>query len=171
MRDKLTKIIKHLVYALVSNVLYGFIVYFLYMALVGYSLLYVYLVNLALIILFLALDDVTLKAWESKRVLALIKKEKDIEKGYRTIQLYFDSFVSFKTILYVFYVFILIVAQMIDFYPALISEGLTNFIFANRYSILILIAFDQLIGQFSKDRGRMKKISEKLKKDLFDDQD
>jgi len=28
---------------------------------------------------------------------------------------------------------------------------LENFIFANRYSILLLIALDQLIGQFSKD--------------------
>ena len=82
-----------------------------------------------------------------------------------------DSFVSFKTVLYMFYIFILIFSQIIDFYPALVGENIGNFISANSYSILLLIALDQVIGQFSKDRERVGKISEKLKKDLVENQE
>jgi len=171
MFNKIKKITKHLLYAIASNVLYGFAVYYIYVSLVGQSLLYVYVVNLALIVLFLALDEGTLKMWESKKIVMQLKKEKDIKKSYRYIQLYFDAFVSFKTILYLFYIFVLIAAQIIDFYPAATNENLMNFVYANNYSILLLVAADQLAGQFSKDRGRIKKISAKIKKDLTESQE
>jgi len=168
MTKKTKKAAQHLLYAIISNVLYGLAVYYLYVLLIGYSPIYVYSANLALILLFLALDNAALKAWESKKMVLLIQKEKDLEKSYRTIQLYFDSFISFKTILYLFYIVIMIAAQTIDFFPAFISGDFKNFILANSYSVLLLIAFDQLIGQFSKDRQRIKGISEKLKRDVFE---
>ena len=158
MLNKIVIIIKHLIYAIISNILYGLAVFFLYKSLVGHSLLYVYIVNIALILIFLALDDTALNVWNSKKFILEIKKDKDIDKSYRYIQLYFDSFVSFKTILYLFYIFIVIVAQIIEFYPTLINKDLENFIIANRYSILLLIAFDQLILQFSNDKEKIKKI-------------
>jgi hypothetical protein len=149
---------------------YGVAVFGIYTALVGQSLLLVYLVNLALIIVFLALDEASLKIWDSKmkvaEKLARLKDEKEIEKNYRLIQLYFDSFVSFKAVLYLFYILILIIARVIEFYPALLSENLTNFVSANDYSILVLIAADQLVGQFSKDKAKIEKISAKFNKDF-----
>ena len=61
--------------------------------------------------------------------------------------------------------------QIIDFYPTIASEDISSFIHANSYSILLFIAFDQFIGQFSKDKERMNKISEKLKKSMTENQE
>jgi len=165
MLNKIMKLIKHLLYAVTSNVLYGVAVYYIYTALVGKSLVYVYLVNLVLIVLFLVLDEAVLRMWESEKFVMQLKNEKNFRKDYRYIKLYFDAFVSFKTILYLFYIFILFAAQIINLYPTLINENLVNFVFANNYSILLLIATDQLIGQFLKDKRRIKKISAEIEKD------
>jgi hypothetical protein len=171
MVNKIINIIKHLLYAIISNVLYAFVIYYAYIWLVGYSLLYAYLGNLGIIIIALTFDELTFKYFQSKKIVKQIKKEKDIKKAYYTIQSFLDSFISFKTILYLFYIFILIASQIIDFYPTLINENLVNFILANRYSILILIAFDRLIAQFSNEKRRIKEITAKLKKDLIENQD
>ncbi|MCL2678642.1 MAG: hypothetical protein FWE85_06285 [Clostridiales bacterium] len=174
-KNKGKKIIKRVLYAVLSNVLYGFLVYCLYIWLVGYSPLYVYLGNLALIIVFLLWDEGFLRSFRSKKLVAQLKKElkneRAKEKYYRYVQFLFDGFVSFKTMLYLFYIFILVFSQIIDFYPALINEGLANFIFANRYSILLLIALDQLIGQFSQDRARIREISAEFEKNWTEIQD
>ena len=164
MSNKIIQISNRILYVLFSNIIYGLIMYYVYTWLVGYSPLYAYFGNLALIILGLALDEFTLKMLQSEM-------EKDIEKIYRYVQWMINNFVSFKKILYLFYVFILIFSQIIDSNPALVGEGLRNFILANSYSILLLIAVDALIGQFSKDRERMNKISAKLKKSLPENQD
>ena len=171
MTGKIKKAIQYSLYILLTNVIYWCVVYYTYIWLAGYSRLFAYLGNLALIILGLALDIFMYKFYESKEFIAMMKKEKDIEKSYRLIQLQLDSFVSFKAVLYIFYILILVFSQIIDFYPALVSENINNFISANSYSILLLIAFDQVIGQFSKDRNRTRKISEKLQKDLTDAQE
>ncbi|MGL4670359.1 MAG: hypothetical protein ACRCVG_07210 [Methanobacteriaceae archaeon] len=108
---------------------------------------------------------------QSKDIVTGLMKEKDMEKSYNSIQGLIDSAISFKTELYLFYVFILIFSQIIDFSPELVSEDLANFILANSYSILLLIAFDRIIQNFSNDRKRMKKISANLKKSLSENQD
>jgi len=173
MSNKIKKILKYLSYILASNIIFGCIIYFTYTWLVGFSLLYAYLGNLALIILGLILDELAFKTYQSEKFVTAVKKEhrKEIEKNYRIIQWQMDNFVSFKATLYMFYVLILIFSQIIEFYPTLVGENLENFILANSYSILLLIAFDQIIGQFSKDRRKAKDILVKLKKDLFENQD
>jgi len=165
--SKIRQICRYVGYALVTNIIYGFILYSVFTWLAGYSLLYAYLWNLALIILGLALDEIMYRMYQSENFAAQIKKEKDVEKAYRLIQWQLDNFVSFKTVLYLFYIVILVVSQIIESNPELIGESLGRFIHANNYSILVLIAFDTLIGQFSKDRERMKETSEKLKKKLL----
>jgi len=166
MSNKIKRIGKHLFYILWSNVLYGLLLYFVFTWLAGYSLLYAYFWNLALIILGLAIDAYLLQMLQSKKIIMQLKEEKDAEKNYRLIQWIMDSFVSFKTILYLFYVVILIVSQVISINPTLVGENISNFIMANNYSILFLIAFDMLLSQFTKDKERMKEISENLKKSL-----
>jgi len=167
MSDKISKLIKTLLYAILTNIVISLIIYFSFTWLSRYSLLYAYLGNLALIVTALALDEIALKMLQSEKHIMDMQKDGDIAGQYHHYQKFlFDSFVSFKTVLYLFYVLILIVSQLVDFYPALMNESLKSFVFANRYSILILIAIDQLIGQFSKDRERIERLSAKLKKDL-----
>jgi len=167
MSNKIKQIGKHLFYILWSNVIYGLILYFLFTWLAEYSLLYAYFGNLSLIIIGLAIDAYFLKMLQSKKLMLQLKEENDA-KNYRLIQRLVDSFVSFKTILYLFYVIILIFSQILTINPTFVGENISNFILANNYSILFLIAFDMLLGQFSKDKERMKEISENMKKSLAD---
>ena len=159
MLTKAAQRFRYLLYALITNIIYGFILYYVCTWLAGYSLLYAYLGNLALIVMGLAMDEYTLKIYRSKKLVEQIKNEKDKEMNYRLVLWAMESFVSFKTVLYVFYILIMILAQVADFYPALMSGSLGNFILTTQYSIVLLVAFDMLAGQFSKDRKRMKKIS------------
>ena len=166
MKNKIKKLCRHLLYIICTNFIYGVILYNVCTWLAGFSLMHAFLGNLALILMGLALDEQNYKMFQSDYLylqIAQIEKEKDRERNYRIIQWMMDSFVSFKTVLYVFYVFILIVSQVIDFNPALVGEDLGNFIIANRYSILLLIAFDMIIGQFSKDKERMEEIAAKFR--------
>jgi hypothetical protein len=121
-----------------------------------------------LIILSLAVDEFSYSYFPSKKLAVQIKEAKDVEGSYRSIQWLLDSFVSFKTMLYLFYIFILLISQIIDFYPdsVLAGGGFGNFILINRYNIVLLIAIDKLIKHFAKDRERMDYASAELKKNL-----
>ena len=166
MVDKIKKIGKFLLFFLYSNVIYGFIVYFIFTWLSGYSLLYGYFGNLALIIIGLAIDIYLYRILQSKNLAMQLKNEADPEKAYRFIQMVLDNYVSFKTVLYLFYVIILILSQILVFYPSLLGKNISNFIIANNYSILFLIALDMLIKQFRTDRERLKEIAVNLKKNI-----
>jgi len=163
MPKKLRKILKYVLFALISNVIYGLGMYYVYKWLVGYSILYAYLGTLVLIIIGLIWDELNHKYY----LWAMQTKEYAIqmEKSF-LFRLYLDAFISFKTILYLFYIFVLIVSQIIKFNPAIVNESFGNFILSFEYAILFIIAYDMVIGQFSKDRARMKKISAKFKESL-----
>jgi hypothetical protein len=173
MQNNTKKIGNHLLYALVDGGTYGLFVYFVSIWLTRYSLLAAYLGNLLLIIIALVLDEFTFKQLSSKGLAQGIKAAKDEEGSSRTIQWIIDSFVSFKTVLYLFYIIILILSQVIEIYPSLIpiGENLESFIYMNRYNILLLVAFDTLIGQFIKDRTRMENVSEQFKCNLAEEQE
>ncbi len=171
MSAKLKRLCRYTIYAILTNAIYGLILYFLTTWLAGFSLLYAYLGNLALIIWGLMMDEYVYKMYQSKKLVRQIKREKDADTNYRIILWLIDSTVSFKAVLYLFYICIVIAAQIIDFYPSAVSENLGNFVFSIRYSILILMAFDMLIGQFVNDRKRMKKISAIFKANFSEHQD
>ena len=171
MVNKIRQLSKHLIYILFSNIIYGLILYFMFTWLAGYSLLYAYLWNLALIIAGLAMDEYSHNLLQSKELVAQIKKDKDMQMDYRFIQWIMDSFVSFRTVLYLFYIIILAASQIIDSSPSLAGGNLAGFIHSNNYSILFLVALDMLIGQFAKDRERMKTISAKFKEHWEETQD
>lgn len=168
MRAKIRRINKYFIYDVFGAAVYGLILYFGFTWLVGFSLLYAYLWNFALIILAISFDGYTNKFLQSDEAIKLLMKKYSTEKVYSMIT---GGFITFKTLLYLFYIFILIASQIINFSPSLISGNLVNFIQANDYSVLFLLAFDTLIGQLSKDREKMKKASEKLKNFLIEDQD
>jgi len=163
MMNKTKRRVGSILLSLLFYAIYGTILYFFTTWLAGYSLLFAYLGNLALIVLVLVADELTIKSVQSEKFLIKMEREKDPEKYYQSVQLGLNNNVSFKTDLYVFYIFILIASQVVEFYPTLVGEGLVTFLLTNSYSILLLIAFDMLIGQFTKDRERTKKILEELK--------
>jgi lipopolysaccharide/colanic/teichoic acid biosynthesis glycosyltransferase len=191
MLNKIKKISKYLFFTLITIAIYGLILYLIFTWLIGYSLPLAYLGNLAFMIVILVLDERLIKIFQSeeyaKKFAMRVKKEidkdedknkdKDKEKGkkkennYQLIQRHLDSAVSFKTDLYLFYIFLLVASQIIDFNSALVSENLGNFILANNYSILFLIALDMLVGQYSKDRKRTQRIAENLAKYMDENQD
>jgi len=165
--NKLSKAARIVLYSLYTNIIICLAIYFSFVWLSRYSLLAAYMGNLAIIIIGLVLDEFIYKLFRSERLVLDIQKEGNVEKRYHDLQrLVFDGFVSFKTILFLFYVLILIVAQIAEFYPQLLPTDLAHFIFANRYSILILIAIDRLVGQFRKDRKEIDEISRQLKRNL-----
>ena len=172
MSNKIKRIIKYLLYALMTNVIYGLILYFVFTWLAGYSLLYAYFWNLAFIIIGLVLDEVNHGLYQSDKFLSEIQSNTlEAKIGKDFLRFYLDAFISFKTILYLFYTVILILSHINKFYQIFVNEDLVNFIAANEYSILFLIAVDMFIQQFSKDRVRMKEISSKFKKYLTENQD
>ena len=166
MQNKIKQIGRYVSYLLWSNVIYGLIVYHVFIWLARYSLLFAYLGNLALIMLGLLIDEYTIQMLQSQKLVRELMEDKKNEKNYQFVQRIMDSFISFKTALYLFYLFILVFSQMITLHPSLVGENIQNFIKANDYSILFLLALDTLIAHFSKDREKMKKISDTLKKSL-----
>ena len=171
MGNKIKRIFNFIWFFIYSNVIYGLIVYFVFTWLSGYSLLLGYFGNLVLIILGLVLDACIFKELQSKELVQKLKKEKNPEQASRFLKLVTDNYVSFKTTLYLFYLIILVFSQIISFYPTLFGENISNFILANNYSILFLISFDMLSKQFSKDRAKMKSISENLAKSMDEEND
>ena len=171
MSNAMRKIGKYFMYFLWSNAIYGLMVYNVFTWLSEHSILLAYFGNLALIIFGLSIDEYMQSALQSDKVIAELKAETGRKNGVRTIHWITDSFVSFKTSLYLFYVIILIISQIIRFDPSLVGENIRTFISANDYSILVLIALDTLIKQFLYDRDRMQTISENLQKALGDAQD
>ena len=168
MRNRIKQINKYLIYDIFGAVVYGLILYFGFTWLAGFSLLYAYLWNYALIILAVSLDIGVSKIMQSDELVMLLKKKHGAEKTGLMLS---GGFISFKTLIYFFYLFILTASQIIDFNPELIGGNLAGFVLSNNYSILFLLAVDTLVGQFAKDRGKTKKILEKLKESANENQD
>ena len=170
MFNELKQMGKYLFFAVIANAVYGIVLYYVFTWLAKYSYLWAYLCNFVLIGVIFAIDEYTLKMLESEKLVMQLKKEKDPMKSFYILEKGLANFGSFKTDLYLFYIFILIFSQIIEFNPALVGKGLFDFITANSYSILFLIALDTLTSQFSKDRERMKGILDKLKENLSADE-
>ena len=166
MRHRKNQINKYFLYDILGIAAYGAILYFGFIWLAGLSVLYAYLWNFALIILAVAFESYTEKLWQSDDVITMYKNKHGSEKAYLIIA---GGWISFKTLIYSFYLIILIASRIIDFNLTLLSENLVDFVLSNNYSILFLLAFDTLIGQFSKDRKRTKRILSKLDTESEDD--
>ena len=149
---------KYFVYALFTNIIFGAIYYLVFWWLVRYSLLFAYLGCLVLIFIGLWLDKQTLKYIMSDKMVTELKKmaEADQKKNLNLIKWILDSYVSFKTILFIFYFVIIIVSQVINIAPDFVGKDVSNFVMANSYGIVLLLAWDRIRGQFAKDRGEMK---------------
>ena len=161
MPGRIMYFVKYLLYALVTTVLYGFVAYYaIYMQLAEFSLLYTYIGNMVMIILSLTLDTIIHGVLQSKNFMIT-------KKNYRFARfLYMDSFISFRTTVYLFYIIILVVSQVISFSSAPLNEDIGNFFLTIEYGIILVIAFDTLIATIFKDMDRIKTVSAKFKKFL-----
>lgn len=154
MSNKVEKIVRYVVYAVLTNIVYGFTLYFLVTWLARYSLLYAYLGNLAMVALGLAGDLFLLKGLTSQKYVEQLKTEATGEKEYQAMQWLLQNYVSFKAMLYLFYALLLFVSQVINFSDVAVSEDLGNFMRTTDYSILIIIAFDEFGERFTQGTRR-----------------
>ena len=171
MLHKIKKLGKYLITTCLANVVLGLVLYYGFTFLGRFSQLYAYLWNFAVIVIVLVSDELTIKSLESEKLFAKIRREKNPGKVVKSLEHSLNSLGSFKGDLYLFYIFILVFSQIIELAPDFVGESLGHFISANSYSILLLIAFDTLIKQYTEDRERMKRMLAKLKKAIGDGQD
>jgi len=68
----------------------------------------------------------------------------------RIVRAYFNS-VSFKTAIYLFYIFVLVCSAIERVEPGFFSEHFSLYLLSVEYGILVLIALDTFLSQFFKD--------------------
>jgi len=155
---KSSKLALYVPIALVFAVLYGYMMYTLYQSfnlLERFTMLHAYLMNIIVIILLLILDKYLRQYWDTK---CLSKKKINLFDRY----LIFESMISVKTTLYLFYTFILITSRVSIMQPELISETFRGFVLSIEYCLILVVAFDKFIEHLAKDIKRIKKISKQL---------
>jgi prepilin signal peptidase PulO-like enzyme (type II secretory pathway) len=174
MFKKLLKRSRFILLELLGAAVYGVVLYFLFTWLAGYSLLYAYFGSLVLMILLIAAEEYSIRIMESDDTLKKMSEQaaqKGREDFYRSQAEGFVYNTSVKTILYLFYVFILIFSKIVEYNPTLVNEDIGTFILENNFSILMLIALDRLFGQATKERERMRKLAARFKEYLLEKQD
>lgn len=164
MREYLRKAVGYGIYILLSNLIYGIILFFSVTWLLQFSELYAYLGNLVFIFLALLIDRLILtKILQPKKLVHEIKKLenlKDKELNNRLIHWQLNYFVSFKTSLFFFYIFVLLFSQILKFNPNLVSPEIAGFINSIDYSVIILLALKDFNEEFYKDREHMNIVLE-----------
>lgn len=170
MKNKIKKMGGHVFYIILSNTVYGVTLYFVVTLALKTSELLAYCINLGFIIMGLLLDRwIILKVYQPKKLaeeIRKLEKEKDRALNNRIIKWQLEYFVSFKTSLFFFYIFILLFSQLIKFKPELVGPEINSFINTIDYSVIILLAFKDFSEEFSKDKNRMKEVSEEYDKNM-----
>ncbi|MDR2889193.1 MAG: hypothetical protein LBV33_05060 [Lachnospiraceae bacterium] len=166
MSGKIKKLINYLLYIIWSNTIYGLALYSAVTRVARESLLGAYFINIGLIIFGLVMDELIVrKFFTPKKIISDYEKTKtEKEKRFYRLQTRFmtHNFVSFKSSLYLFYILVLILSQVINFDPSLVGQDMANFIQTTDYSIILLVGLDDFGGQFFRDRERMKQCTEEL---------
>lgn len=168
MANRIKKVGGYAFYILISNIIYGALLYFMVTWLLNYSELYAYLANLAFIVIALSFDRLINTKIYTPQILvgeiAKLKKDKDRRLNDRMIRWVLNHFVSFKTSLFFFYMFVLLFSQIIKFTPELVGSELGGFINSIDYSVIIVLAYKDFSEEFFKDRSKMKITLEEYEK-------
>jgi hypothetical protein len=158
-QKKSTSIIVYILFALFSAVIYGLFAFFvIYRGLAGEEILSAYLWNIAFIIIFLIFDKIANDVLHSEEFV-ITKRNFPIAMLTHTI-----SFISFKTTLYLFYTFILIVSRVSLLAPETFNNTFQSFVLSIEYCLILLVAFDKFIEHLMKDDRRIKRITAKFTK-------
>jgi len=159
MRVKTTQMIQYLLHSAFAAAIYGLIAYFgIFRGLAGQNELHSYIWNVVFIIIFILLDKIINKV--------LLAKDYVItKKNYFTAALmHTASFISFKTTLYLFYIFVLITSWLSQLRPDLLHEQFQSFIFSIEGCLILLVAFDAFMLHLLKDDERIKRITAKFER-------
>jgi len=103
--------------------------------------------NFVLILIFLIEDKVG-DYFSRKRKMKEQEKKQSVLSRFLTA--YLDS-VSFKTALYLFYIFVLVCSAIDRVEPDFFGEGFSLYLMTVEYGILVLVAADTFLSQFNKD--------------------
>jgi len=149
---------KYMIIAIFFAILYGYAAYtVIYQNLADGSMLYAYLWNIIFIIALLILDKVIHARMQSREF--VITKRNYIF----ALWMHIENFVSFKTTLYLFYIFVIIASRVSMIDPTLLNDEFRGFVLSIEYSLILVIAFDKLMEHLYKDIGRTKTMSDKFK--------
>ena len=113
----------------------------------GRSMIAATAINFA-VILFFIIEDLVSDHFYAKHQAKKQHKKPNIFK--KIVAAYFTS-VSFKTSLYLFYIFILVCSAIDTVDPGFFSEDFSLYLLTVEYGILVLVAVDTFLGQFLKD--------------------
>ncbi|MCL2574737.1 MAG: hypothetical protein FWE34_09335 [Defluviitaleaceae bacterium] len=158
MKNKLSTTLKYMTLAILTATIYGYAAYtVIYQNLADGSILHAYLWNVVFIIILLIIDKLL-------HAELLSDKFKVTKRNYfYAIWMYFENLISFKTTIYVFYIFILITSRVTTIDPTLVSEDFRNFVLSIEYGLILVVAFDKLMEHLFKDIVRAKVFSNKLR--------
>jgi len=159
MPGKTLAILTYIIYSVVSATVYGLFAFFvIYRGLAGEVMLYAYLWNIAFIIMVLVLDGFVNDILLSKEFVIT-------SKNYFVAMLVHSfSFVSFKTTLYLFYSFVLIVSRVSLLEPNLVSENFRNFVLSIEYCLILVVVVDKFLEHLMEDDQRVRRISAKFER-------
>ena len=159
MARKTVPVLAYIIYSLLFACVYGLFAFFvIYRILAGGEMLHAYLWNIIFIILGLVLDKVVNNVLLSKELIIT-------KRNYFFVMLtHFLSFISFKTILYFFYTFVLIVSRISILTPDLVSHDFRNFVLSIEYCLILVVVADKFIEHLKNDDQRIKRISAKFER-------
>ena len=157
MQTKLFNALKYGVAAILMTAAFGFATYAITRGIAGDSLIFAYLLNIGYIFICLLIDTLLYAKMESKEFAVTQKNYKRYKYAY------LDSYVSSKTTVYLFYIFVLIAGQLHYFNPTLLSGEFGDYLESIKYCLVIVMALDKLIDHMFKDVKRINKISTKFK--------
>ena len=140
------KVIKFMWAALFAYGYFGMTV-FIFNNVAARSMITATVINSALIIVFLIEDKVGDYFMDKQKTKDPNVKQNIIMRGLKS---YFNS-VSFKTALYLFYIFILICSAIDNVDPDFFNQDFSLYLLTVEYGILVLIAVDTFLSQFFKD--------------------
>lgn len=111
------------------------------------SMIAVTVINFGLIIAFLIEDKVSDYYLTKQNT----KEQDETQSTFkRMVKAYLNS-VSFKTALYLFYIFVLVCSAIEKVEPGFFNEDFSLYLLTVEYGILVLVASDTFLSQFFKD--------------------
>ena len=156
---KLIQMALYILHSMVFAAVYGIVSYFVvYRGLAGSDVLFAYLWHIVLIFVFLILDKIANAVLLSSEL--VINKENYVLAAF----VFTLNSISFKTTLYLFYTFILIVSRVTLLYPNPITYPFRGFVLSIEYCLILVVTLDKFIEHLTKDEQRIKRISLKFTK-------
>ena len=143
-------------YAVLLAITYGYITYPTMYALFEKGHVFeAYIFNLMTIVIWLLLDKFACRLMALRKLLS----RNMFTKVVRAVLLPKFGLVSVKSGLYLFYIYVLIQAQVLQLEPSLaISDSFNKYIVVMEYGIIMLVAVDMFLKQFVTDCGRIREM-------------